>query len=54
MTLFRTKTPDSTVWKRFRSITEAGVYGASIPAREARTWTRTLARLNRLGDTPPR
>lgn len=37
-----------------RSITEAGVYGASIPAREARTWTRTLARLNRLGDTPPR
>lgn len=34
------------------SITKAGVYGASIPAREARTWLRTLARLNRLGRRP--
>ena len=36
-----------------RSITEPGVYGSAVPAREARAWTRTLARLNRL-DTPPR
>lgn len=38
------------------SIHESGVYGASIPAREAREWRRTLARLNRLGRaqrTPP-
>ena len=30
------------------SIREAGTYGSSIPAREARAWRRTLARLNRL------
>ena len=31
------------------SIHEPGVYGSNIPAREARTWRRTLAQLNRLG-----
>ena len=30
------------------AIREPGVYGSAIPAREARTWRRTLARLNRL------
>ncbi len=35
-----------------RSITEPGVYGSAIPAREAHAWTRTLARLGRLGKTP--
>lgn len=34
------------------SIREAGVYGASIPAREAQVWRRTLARLNRLAPAP--
>ena len=34
------------------SIHEAGVYGASIPARQAHVWRRTLARLNRLAPTP--
>ncbi|MFA7486691.1 MAG: UDP-3-O-(3-hydroxymyristoyl)glucosamine N-acyltransferase [Lysobacteraceae bacterium] len=31
-----------------QSITQPGVYSATIPAREARSWHRTLARLNRL------
>ncbi len=35
------------------SIKQPGVYGSSIPAREASTWRRTLARLNRL-DRPVR
>ncbi len=35
------------------SIRIPGVYGASLPAREARDWRRTLARLNRL-DQPDR
>lgn len=35
-----------------RSIHEAGVYGASIPARQAHVWRRTLARLNRLAPAP--
>ena len=35
------------------SIHEPGVYGASIPAREAHQWRRTLARLNRLDRTRP-
>ncbi|MCX7562830.1 UDP-3-O-(3-hydroxymyristoyl)glucosamine N-acyltransferase [Xanthomonadaceae bacterium XH05] len=33
------------------SIRESGTYGSSIPAREARAWRRTLARLNRLDRT---
>ena len=37
-----------------RSITEPGTYGSAVPAREARAWTRTLARLNRLGEKTPR
>lgn len=36
-----------------RSLTAPGVYGSSIPARDARAWTRTLARLGRLDRTPP-
>ena len=35
-----------------RSITAPGVYGSAVPARDARAWTRTLARLNRLDRTP--
>lgn len=31
-----------------QSITRPGVYSAAVPAREAHTWRRTLARLNRL------
>lgn len=34
------------------SLREPGVYGSSIPAREARGWKRTLARLNRLDQRP--
>lgn len=30
------------------SLRESGTYGSSIPAREARAWRRTLAKLNRL------
>lgn len=35
------------------SLREPGVYGSSIPAREARSWKRTLALLNRLNRKAP-